>query len=507
MSLLTQRYSEHIVGKISCFDRVVITGTLPDVCHSRAITSFLYDKRVRIFDFAKWAEPFRDQIRDNAERVAKEAGLEIEYIRKKNFRKEEKIKSILAERGDHAGLVHIFSALEPCSSFRPWHDKHTGKTFLKGDSGKCLHYYFYFVDEDLGLCYLRVPTWAPFRLQFYFNGHEMLARELKKRSMGFTLVENAFHTIDGFSQAQRLADGISPKKLHRILDQVARRYCPILGHFPSGVHWSLIQVEYATDIIFRSREELQALYEVLSRTAIHTVKPEDVATFLGRKLHPLYQGEVGNGFSTRIEGTRIKHVMGRVCVKMYDKHGFILRIETTANDVTFFKHYRKVEHRNGSSQMKFAPMKKSIYSLRPLREAMAAANDRYLRFLSDLDDPTGGIKRLDKISRPVRRNDRSYRGFNLFSYEDLRLFETIARGEFTISGFQNRHLRSLIPGKNTGQVSRMLKRLRLHGLIKKVGRTYKYYLTRLGQTLALTALKLRELIVIPALAEGALMRA
>ena len=76
---------------------------------------------------------------------------------------------MLAKRGTQPGLVHIFSAMEPCTSYRPWHDKETGHTYLH--SGKCLHYYFYFIDADLGLCYLRVPTWCPFRLQFYCNGH------------------------------------------------------------------------------------------------------------------------------------------------------------------------------------------------------------------------------------------------------------------------------------------------------------------------------------------------
>jgi hypothetical protein len=77
--------------------------------------------------------------------------------------------------------VHIISAMEACSSYKPWYDKNTGRTFLKPDSGKCLHYYFYFIHPELGLCYLRVPTWCPFRLQFYFNGHNLLASKLRAR--------------------------------------------------------------------------------------------------------------------------------------------------------------------------------------------------------------------------------------------------------------------------------------------------------------------------------------
>ena len=90
------------------------------------------------------------------------------------------VAKVLAGRGRHPGLVHVISAMEACDAYQPWHDKRTGRTFLRPDSGKCLHYYFYFIDAELGLCYLRVPTWCPFRLQFYYNGHNLLARKLDR---------------------------------------------------------------------------------------------------------------------------------------------------------------------------------------------------------------------------------------------------------------------------------------------------------------------------------------
>ena len=124
---LLERYASKIRGVLSSFDRVVITGTIPQICHARAITEMLHSRGIRIFDYTKFAEPLREEIRENAERVAREAGLEIDFIQRRNFRKEERVKQIVAERGDHPGLVHIFSAMEPCSSFRPWYNKKTGK--------------------------------------------------------------------------------------------------------------------------------------------------------------------------------------------------------------------------------------------------------------------------------------------------------------------------------------------------------------------------------------------
>lgn len=500
MQLFPERHSSKIRGIIGCFDRVVFNGTLSGICYADGMSHHLHSKNIRIFDYAKWAEPLRDEIRANAEKLASENNLDIEYIRRiKNFRKEARIKKIIEQRGDHPGLVHIFSVLESCTSFKPWHDKEKGKTYLKYTAGKCLHYYFYFILPELGLCFLRVPTWAPFRLQFYYNGHNELAAKLAQKGIGYQMLSNSFVEIDDFEKAQKLADKAHPERLSLLLNEITKLYCPVIRHFPQGYYWSSMQVEYATDIVFRRQSDLAPIYKELVRTATHSVKPENIATFLGRKLTDLYQGEMGNNFHTRIEGTRLKHHMGKVSIKMYDKHAIILRIEITVNDVSFFKHHRRVDHRDGTWEMKLAPVKKSIYSLPALISLMKDSNRRYLEFISAIDDPTSAIKDLEKISKPTKDGDRSYRGFNLFHGDDLDLFEVIMRGEFNISGFRNQYLRKLIPGKTGHQISRMLKRLHKHGLIKKIGKTYKYYLTTLGRRVIATALKLREMFIIPSL--------
>jgi hypothetical protein len=502
MTILTERYSQQIAGKIECLDRVLITGTLPTICYAKGMTAFLFNKGIRIFDYTQFAQPLRQRIHDQAQAQAQKAGLEIEFVRKKNFRKEDRLKAILDKRGHHPGLVHIFSAMEPCTAYKPWHDKKTQRTFLKPDSGKCLHYYFYFIDQQFGLCYLRVPTWCPFRLQFYFNGHNWLGRQLDRRGIGYELLDNAFLQIDDWPAAQKLADNFDARILHRTLDRYAAQYCPVNKDFGQYYHWSLMQAEYASDIVFQRAADLQPLYEAITRTAIHAVKPDQVATFLGCKLNGNFQGELGNHYHTRIEGTRIKHHMaGKAALKIYDKFGRVLRIETMVNDVSFFKHYREVEHRDGSSSMKQAPLRKTIYSLPILVELCRASNRRYLEFVSQIDDPAVGFEGVRKLAEPARQKERSFRGFNLFCKEDHQLFVGIARGEFNISGLSNRDLRRVLGNKAGSQVSRLLKRLRLHGLIKKIGRTYKYYLTKLGRKVVLTALKLRELVVIPALAE------
>jgi hypothetical protein len=499
--LLSERYGKELDGVLSCFDRIVVTGNIQPFCYAQGMTHYLYQQEIRIFDYTKFVEPLRERIRENAEALAEANGVPIEFIRKKNFRKETRLQQILKKRGDQPGLVHIFGAMEACSSYRPWHDKVTGKTYLKPDRSKCMTYYFYFMDEQLGLCYLRVPTWCPFRLQFYFNGHNWLANQLKQRGIAYKMSDNAFVHIADYAAANQRANEFDPEILCLRLDEFARQYCPVVTTLNLTYHWSVMQAEYATDLVFKSRETVQAFYPHLLETLIHAVKPADIATFLGRKLNGNYQGEMGNRFNKRWLGTRIKHQMGPVSIKMYDKFSFILRIETTVNNVSFFQHYRKVQHRDGSTTTCWAPMKKTIHSLPALRELLFAANQRYLKFISAIATPQVGVEKLHKLAETKTENQHRHKGFNLFSEEDACLFRTLLQGEFFISGFTNKQLRNeYLSDKSASQVTRLLKRLRVHGVIKKVGKRYKYYLTDFGRETAAMALKLRQMVVIPTFA-------
>jgi len=190
-SALVERYDDRISGVLSCYDRVVVTGTLPTVCYAVGMTRFLYANQIRIFDYPAFAATLRDHVRERAATVAAEAGISVEHVGKSHVRKEAIVAKVLDQRGAHPGLVHVISAMEACDAYKPWHDKQTHKTYLRPDSGKCLHYYFYFMDAELGLVYLRVPTWSPFRLQFYCNGHSWLARQLAQEGIGFTAADNA----------------------------------------------------------------------------------------------------------------------------------------------------------------------------------------------------------------------------------------------------------------------------------------------------------------------------
>lgn len=499
---LVERYAANLHGVLSCYDRIIVTGTLPGACYAGGMTSFLFSRGIRIFDYPRFAEPLRESIRLRAQEVCAAAGVQIEHVSKAHIRKEDLVARVLQARGDAPGLVHVISAMESCPSYKPWHDKASGKTFLRSDQGKCLHYYFYFIDEDFGLCYLRVPTWAPFGLQFYCNGHSALARALRREGIEFVQEDNAFLRIANLERAQALADGLNPEQLHRRLKTYANWLCPVADVFAQDDwHWSIRQAEYSTDLMFRSREILVPLYDTLSRQAVLAADAPRVAAFLGKKVTPQLAAEIGSRLSTRIEGRCIKHYMGSAGVKVYDKFSRVLRVETTVNDVSFFKHHRKVEHRGAPDTRELAPLKKSIYSLLDLREILAGCNQRYLAFLSSLDDTSAGERDLQRLSQPRVGSAPSVKGLNFFSAIDHALLKTMQRGEFNIRGWRRADLAKHLD-LTPSAMSRQLKRLRVLGLIKSVTHTYRYYLTRLGRAAIAAACSLTRFNIVPAMASS-----
>src|SRR3974377_363569 len=148
---VTERYAERIAGVLSCYDRLVITGTLPTVCYADGMTRYLNTRGIRIFDYPDFARTLRERVRETAAALAAEAGVEIEHVGKPHVRKEDIVARVLVRRGDAPGLVHVISAMEACDAYKPWHDKQTHKTFLRPDNRQCSPYYSYFQDRQFGL--------------------------------------------------------------------------------------------------------------------------------------------------------------------------------------------------------------------------------------------------------------------------------------------------------------------------------------------------------------------
>ena len=282
----------------------------------------------------------------------------------------------------------------------------------------------------------------------------------------------------------------------------------ITGTLPGarGV-WPVLSLESDADGIFHRlgislRDHPHPLYEPLSREAVLSVKAEQVSTFLGKKFTAQVAAEIGSRLSIRIEGICIKHRLGSCSVKLYDKFGRVLRIETTTNDVSFFKHHRKVEHRDRHVTRELAPLKNSIYRLIDLREILLGCNRRYLAFLSALDDHSAGARVLDRLTEPKHEGEHHFKGLNFFAPVEQTLLRALPRPQFNIHGLCRADLMPHLPGPSPSSLTRRIRRLRVLGLLKRVAGTYRYYLTRLGRQAIAASCALTEFILVPALANA-----
>jgi hypothetical protein len=470
----------------------------------------LHARGVKLLDYPKhYADVLRLEMTGRIKAVAAAEGLTVIQVNA-GQRKEALVEQILRRRGRREGLVCILGAMERCRCYKVGKDPVTGFLRLQWSPGKCQHFYVYFLDAEFGLGYLRIPTWAPFRLQAYINGHDWLERRLQRAGLGFRKADNCFTHLSDFAAAQKLVAQFDPHRLHTRLDRLARRLVAVHDRFGATLHWSVYQAEWATDVVFRNDRVLPELYRQIVRTAAVEIGCGDIYHFLGKRPSGRGHAEVSSRLQTLVQGTRIKHTLGSTSLKMYDKAGRVLRIECTTSDISSFTHYRQVEPRRnrgrqvpaGSSAVsKYAPMRKTLYSLPALAEAMQACNRRYLACISQWPDRTAERHELRTVTASVRdQRDRSHRGVNFFRDEDLQFLQALLRGEHQIAGLRNRSLQPHLPGWKPAKIGRTLRRFRALGVLKPVAGTRKYYLTQRGLRLLVVGRQLTERVILPALA-------
>lgn len=509
-NLFTSKYKENIVGINSCFDRQLYSGTIIQLTYPKGLERYLRANQILLKDFKSHAISMANDLKENAKRLAEENNAEYIYLNSSKQSNEEIVKELLNKRGDQPGLVAVITNLQTDYGFDVRGNKEVKKIELKSKQRKCLHIYFYFIDPDYGLCYFMVQTFFPFKVKVYYNGHEKLALDMQKENIKYIKSDNCFNWISDVDRAQELSNYLNVSEFHSKLDKWAEEYVPILKRLSQvwqmKYHWSIKQVEYATDIMFESEEELNIFYKQLLDYCNTTVIPEDVMSFLGKRFSGKQSGRIQNSCKRTYNGFRLKHKCGALSIKMYNKAGNVLRIELTINNVSEFKVFRKVNHKDGSVSKQNAAMEKSIYSLIHVVRIGKDCTRRYLDFLSKMDDNSKAISELSEFTNRKTEGNRNYKGFNPLNENELHIFQVLLNGALIAGGFTNKHLKKYLSQYfkeqwTTSKVSRLLKRLIVFKLIKRVRHSYKYFLTETGRTIITMFVKLKNLTVIPTISE------
>jgi hypothetical protein len=505
MERFLQRHAARVSGVLSGFDRILFRGVLRSLSYLEGMDKFLGSQHVLYKDFGAFAERLSQQIKEHAEAIALREKRPYQYLGSPKISKEDRAREIMERDGVKEGLVCVLSCVEPCFSYSLRKDGQRRLLHLVAGERKCLHVYFYFVDREFGLMHVRLQTWLPFAIQVCLNGREHLARQLDKAKIGYEKRDNCFTRIDDLPRAQALLDRLVTRRWSKYLTALARRLNPLLqsksGLRLQGYYWTWRQGEYASDILFNDEQSLKAVYPRLVQHAVQHFGCRDLLRFLGRRINRLFVGEVTTVYRERTEGVCVKHWVEENSLKMYDKQGSVLRIETTINNPRRFKVYRWAT-RHGRRCQAWLPMRKAVIDLPRLVEIARAANQRYIEALADMEVAHPVHQILDPVSRRIMSQGRPYRGLRPVSAEEARVFAHLLNGAFRLHGFRNADVRQVLASqahadatpyrRAVARASRYLRLLRAHRLIRKVSTTHYYRVTSRGTRIMATALKLRE---------------
>jgi hypothetical protein len=507
MERFLERHQDRVFGVLSGFDRLVFRGTFRSISYLKGLEIFLSKQRVLSKDFAGFAMKISDRLKQHAHQVAESSGRPYIHLDSPKISKEDVARRLIKRDKITQGLVCVLGCVEPCRSFQAFKNRETKHLDIRPAQRQCLHLYFYYVDREFGLMHVRLQTWLPMTIQVCLNGREYLARQLDKAGIGYEQRDNCFARIDDLPRAQKLLDRLATRKWERVLQRFAARVNPWFQGKNAlderGYYWTVMQGEFATDVMFRDACALKSIYPALLDHAMKRFSCEDSLRFLGRRIQPSrYNGEVRTTLKRRPEGVRIKHWVEENSIKMYDKQGCVLRIETTINNPRRFKVLRPTT-RNGKPCLGWLPLRKGIADIIRRVEISRAANERYLEALSVVGEPAPTSEILDPVSRRITHKGRVYRGLRPVTADECRLFQILLRGEHALQGIRNVDVRKqLYPHEEndperrrraSGRVTRSFRLLRAHGLIRKVSTTRYYRVTIKGQTLMTTALRLRQI--------------
>ncbi len=519
------KHRDQIIGVLTGFDRLVFRGTLRSIAHREGMKNYLWAEQILLKDFGRHVEQVSQRLKDASLAEAVALGRPVQYLVSSRANKDQIAREIANQEGITSGLVCVLTSVEPCWSFEIYRNRETQKLELQPRYRKCLFLYHYRVHPVWGWMNARIQTWFPFPIQICLNGREWLAQQMEAEGMEYVRQDNCFPWIADGAKAQRLMDRQPkahwPKLLNGIVKQLNPIHPKIFTSYPVRYYWSTYQSEWATDVVFRQAAALRRLYPRLLHHAVTTFSSTDVMRFLGKRL-PLsgvvpkrFAGEVVSDIKHREEGVRIKHSVNGNSVKLYDKAftmvGSVLRAEATIHNGEDFRVYRPKEG-DPDGPRAWRKMRRGIADLHRRAEVARKATERYLDALASVEEDTTLEELMQRLGRPAQWNGRRVRALRPFA-DDRTLLGVVSRGEFTLNGLRNRDLQKVFftqPAhtpeelrRRSAWVSRKLRLLRAHGLLRKITGTHRYQLTSSGRkviTAILTALRstVRQLTTIAA---------
>jgi hypothetical protein len=518
-------YGKRIVGVLSGWDRLVLRGSLRKISYVGGMLGYLWAKQIRLCEFRGHVKEMSERLKQASVAAAERSGRPVQYLASSSTNKEEVAREIAQRDGIKQGLICVLSCVEPCWSYDVYRNGKSQKLELVQRMRKCLFLYHYWKDAEWGWMQARIQTWFPFAIQVCLNGRERLVQQMKQAGLRYVRQDNCVVWVEDYAAAQQLLQAQLrtrwPEQLRKVARALNPEHVAMFRELPMEYYWSAHQSECASDVSFPNDGELERMYPRWVRHSMENGSGA-VMRFLAAKgltqsggVHGNFQDEVVSDLRRRVEGIRVKHWVGQNSVKMYDKahtpQGSVLRVETTLNDASAFRVWRRAEGQPEAPRQ-WHPLRKGLADLGRRAEVSQKANDRYLTALAAVDDSRTVEECAGELERPVIRAGKRFRALHPLG-QDLPLLEAISDGAFLVQGLRNRDLQARLFGeqpctpeqarRRSARVSRLLRLLRAHGLLRKVPRSHRYQVTPHAQRLLSVVLAVRHVTCNSLLAKAA----
>lgn len=468
---------DHVVLELEAIDRMYLNVYVPHLQTVRAVVGYLRVHRGQRFASTTAVVPMSEAFVRNIEQFADDEAIDLVSFQKRE-RKDDVTQRYLRSFRKREGVVYVGKAQEKARIMRTERRRSrvTGATYpwIVESTAMVNHYYFYCVDEDFGPFFLKFCSYFPYNAKLCINGHEYLKRQLTKRGVKFEALDNGIKSCADPKLMQRLCDRLSADRIDRLLRKWLRR----LPHpFPprdraAGYRYalSILQAEFSLTQVLDQPVTGRIFFEEVIRENLDLGRPSQVSLVFDRKVIRRTPGR----FRTRVitdgvvPSLHVDYKKSRI--KQYHKDGQALRTETTINDTRDFAIGRRIEN------------------LQELRKIGFAANRRLLDVQRIGHDCFIGEASFQDMQRPVtvdgqRAAALRFADPRVQALLHVLLLFVLVQGTFAHSDLRE-HLAPLLGQKPSqltpGRITYDLRRLRLHGLIERIPKSYRYRITAKG---------------------------
>jgi hypothetical protein len=490
--------SEHVVFELESLDRVYLNVYVPQLQREGGVAAFFRFHRGHVFASSALMEPISRDFVARLENFAKEQGVPVVQFRK-GERKDNVAAEFLKEFKHEEGVLFIGKAQEKSRVFRTERrrNKKTGATYpwLTRSTAMVNNFYIYIVDRDFGPLFLKFCTYFPYNAKLCLNGHEWLKRQLQHRRIGFEALDNGVMSCDDPKRAQALSDSLAPEKIDALLRKWLRRlphpYSPADRKAGYRYDISILQAEFSLTQVLDRPVAGRLFFEETIRENLDIGRPSQVQLIFGRRVNR----KTPSRFRTRVitEGVipslHADYKSSRI--KQYFKLNCALRTETTINNTRDFG------------------IGKRLKNLPELRQIGFQANRRLLDVETIAHDCFIGQQAYEGVVRPIECDGQRASALRFDDQRAQALFSALIMFSLHLNGFCHRQLREhvaqllgLDPATYpAGKMTYDLRRLRLHGLIRRIPGTHRYELTSQGLRIALFFTRSHARLLRPKLAD------